>query len=295
MGSDKFKTERKSLNKSGLKKEKLSETCLEWLGEENSLGISLKFLGRKVKEKKGEFFNVVVFDCILGHTMVIDEGEEKTLQTCEKFDFYDEVLSLVPLALRPEARRALIVGGGDGKIASILAGYLEEITVVDPAKEVFEACRDIYWSEKALEKVKRVEMRAEDYVEREKGKFDIIIGDFTDPYEGKVAGHLISGEFLANIRELMNGEALFVFQAGSPIFQPEIVRKAYRNSKIVFKNVRIFWAPVPLYPLGVWCFCACSDSEIPAVPAKRIEGDFYTPEIHRMLFTLPPFIRKLVS
>jgi len=90
----------------------------------------------------------------------------------------------------------------------------------------------------------------------------------------------------------MKKESIFAFQSGSPIFQEDIFRRAYENSREVFGKVRVFWAPVPIYPLSIWSFIFVGEDN---TPKRKVRRTFYSEDIHRTLFRLPPFIEELLN
>mgnify|MGYP000847305873 CR=1 FL=1 len=68
----------------------------------------------------------------------------------EKDEFiYDEMVTHVPMAVHPDVRHVLIIGGGDGGVAKELTQYdsIEKIDVVEPDEMLVEVCRDLLYSE----------------------------------------------------------------------------------------------------------------------------------------------------
>ncbi len=265
-----------------------------YFGEENRLGIKLLFEGKKLKEVKGRIFNLLLFENeFLGRALVLEENNEKTLQVSENLDFYDEILAHVALNSHEKPEKVLILGGGDLKIASEAMVYgPERIVVVDIAEEVVKISRNFSWWKEASEKVEIINRDACEFLEENSQKFDVIIGDFTDPYPDQASSCLISKETFENVKKAMKKDSIFAFQSGSPIFQKEILLKAWENAIKVFGEVKLFWAPVPIYPLCIWTFIFVGKSN---EPKREITRSFYSPEIHRTCFILPPFIRALLS
>ena len=63
----------------------------------------------------------------------------------EKDEFiYDEMVTHVPMAVHPDVRHVLIIGGGDGGVAKELTQYdsIEKIDVVEPDEMLVEVCRE---------------------------------------------------------------------------------------------------------------------------------------------------------
>ncbi len=65
----------------------------------------------------------------------------------EKDEFiYDEMVTHVPMAVHPNVKDVLIIGGGDGGVAKELLQYpfIQSIDVVETDKLFVDVCRDIF-------------------------------------------------------------------------------------------------------------------------------------------------------
>jgi len=276
-----------------------------WIGEiNNRLGVVLKFKLKKVlHEKKSRNFSIVVAETEpLGRMLLLGENSNMTIQTAEKYDFYDEMLAHIPMSAHPNPRHILIIGGGDGVILREVLKYdtVEKVVVAEIDRFVIEASKNHLRLDNGAFDDPRVEIVIGDaakYVERADSKFDIIIGDYSDPYEDTVAGSLISQEFYLNIKRIMRPESIAVFQAGSPLFQSEIFKKMYIRLLHIFRIVKPFWTVVPYYPGALWVFLAVSDKVDPSKPIRNPPSNtiFYNSEIHRTAFVLPQIIRMLLN
>lgn len=63
----------------------------------------------------------------------------------EKDEFiYDEMVTHVPMAVHPNVKNVLIIGGGDGGVAKELTQYktIERIDVVEPDEMLVEVCKE---------------------------------------------------------------------------------------------------------------------------------------------------------
>lgn len=277
----------------------------EWIGEINQrLGVSVKFRLKKIIHRyKSPYFEIIVAETYpLGKVLLFKEGESYTIQSAEKFDFYDEVLAHVPLMAHPSPATVLIIGGGDGIVLREVLKYhtIKEVVVVEIDPKVVEICKKYLKLDRgAFEdpRVKIVYDDAAEFVKKTKNKFDVIIGDYSDPYQDLPAGPLISEEFYCNVNRLLKEDGVLAVQAGSPIFQREIFKRIYSNARKVFKIVKIYVAPVPYYPGALWAFMAASNSIDPSVPRnKHVNGtEYYDVGIHSALFILPKFVRNTLE
>ena len=70
-----------------------------------------------------------------------------TIVFSEKDEFvYDEMIVHVPMAVHPNVKKVLIIGGGDGGVAGEFTAYpeIEEIDVVEPDEELVEVCMELF-------------------------------------------------------------------------------------------------------------------------------------------------------
>jgi spermidine synthase len=66
-----------------------------------------------------------------------------------------------------------------------------------------------------------------------------------------------------------------------------------RRLRKVLPQVHVYLAPVPTYPSGLWSFVAASPTTDPSQPHPEagVEGTrYYSPQVHRAAFVLPPFV-----
>ena len=172
----------------------------------------------------------------------------------------------VPMAVHPDVKRVLVIGGGDGGVARELSYYqeIEVIDVVEPDKMFVDVCRK-YFPDNAcgLDDI-RVRVYYEDGLRFLRGKedeYDLIINDCTDPL-GHAAG-LFTKEFYGSCYKALHEDGIMVYQHGSPFFDEDeetcraMHKKAYRS----FPISRVYQAHIPPARRGTGCS---------ALPAKNI-------------------------
>ena len=269
-----------------------------WLGEENKKdGIAVKLLADELLiRSSSRFFQeiIVAKNKIFGKFLVFKEGENWTMQVTEKWDFYSEVLVHVPMTAHKNPKDILIIGGGDGStLCQVLKHDVKKVVLVDIDEEVirigkeiivpqcFSDSRVVIYSKDALKFVKEYE-----------GKFDVIIGDYSDPYPDLPAKTLISDEFYIGLSRLIKEDGIIALQAGSPIFQIDILKRVYLGLKKHFEKVSVYCSPVSVYPGGIWCYAIASNTVDFKKPRRIFRGIFYNEEIHEALFRLPTFIKE---
>jgi spermidine synthase len=240
-----------------------------------------------------------------GRMLLLDNA----VQTTERDEWaYHEMLAYVPLFAHPAPRRVLIVGGGDGGLLRTVLDHpdVERVVQVEIDRQVVEA------SKKYLPSVSRgafddpratvVYEDAFEYLERVDEPFDVALLDTTDPIGP--AERLFTSEFYSRVAEALGEQGIAVAQSGSPWFQPELIARATGAMRTCFPLTRLYLGFVPTYPAGLWAFALGTRGHDPAsisleeltkrFAPLRGKTRYFTPEIYRAAFTLPPFIEDLL-
>jgi len=229
-----------------------------------------------------------------GRALVLDG----VLQTTERDEaLYHEMLAHVPLCAHPAPRRVLVIGGGDGGLVREVLRHpgVEHVTMVEIDREVVEACRRYLPGLSSALADPRVHLLFEDgvrYVRECQGSFDCILVDSTDP-SGPSLG-LFTPAFYADCFRILSPQGFLACQTEEPFFRGEAMRQAFRAVAGVFPVTRLYLSMVPVYSVWFWTFTVGSKGGLdpaevrsPAPPGTR----YYSPEIHRAAFALPPLIR----
>lgn len=226
----------------------------------------------------------------------------------EKDEFtYDEMIVHVPMAVHPNVKKVLVIGGGDGGVARELSYYdeIEEIDVVEPDEMFVKVCRDFFPDNARGLEDPRVKLHYRDGLRFLRGKqdeYDLIINDSTDPL-GHTAG-LFTKEFYGSCFKALHDDGIMVYQHGSPFFDEDedscraMHRKAYRS----FPISRVYQAHIPTCPSGYWLFGFASKKYHPLhdLDAKRwrerhIKTWYYTTNLHAGAFMLPKYVEDLLE
>lgn len=220
---------------------------------------------------------------------------------------YDEMIVHVPMAVHPNVKRVLVIGGGDGGVARELSHYkeIEVIDIAEPDKMFVDVCRK-YFPDNAigLEDV-RVRIYYEDglrFLRRCKDKYDLIISDATDPL-GHEAG-LFTKEFYGNCYKALHDDGIMVYQHGSPFFDEdeENCRAMHRKAFKSFPITRVYQAHIPTCPAGYWLFGFASKKYHPLKDfdpdrwdERNIETWYYTTHLHQGAFMLPKYVEDILK
>jgi spermidine synthase len=109
---------------------------------------------------------------------------------------------------------------------------------------------------------------------------------------------LFSPLFYQRCRNLLRPGGMISLQSGTPFYQPTQLDDVCARVASSFNAVRLFLAPVPTYAGGMLALVAAGESHKALRPQAKILRQryqtlrsptlYYTPEVHRAAFTLPP-------
>ncbi len=268
-----------------------------WFSERYSDNLQLSFrIKDQLMSVKTDYQRIDVFDTYdYGKLLAIDG----TVQMCEYDEFvYHEMITLVPLHFAGKrAKKALIIGGGDGGAATQLSkAGVGNIINVEIDSHVVQVCERFFPELTGTFHKQGVKLLIQDgikYLRETQEKFDVIIVDSTDP-EGPAEG-LFGKSFYSDARKKLNEGGVFVTQSGSPYYQPKATKMAYDGLKSVFKHVRPYTAFIPTYPSGFWSFTLAYDSDIQEPVEASITGKYFNSDVLRGCFLLPQFVKDLIG
>lgn len=252
--------------------------------------------------KKSAFQEIVVLDTGAFGKMLVLDGY---IQTTEKDEYiYHEMITHVPLFTHPSPRKVLIIGGGDGGAAreAIKHQETEKVIMAEIDREVTEVSMRYFPSISCALSDSRVEVHCEDGLKYLPGKdnmFDVIIVDSTEPV-GPSAG-LFGKEFYSLAYRALKEDGILVAQTESPFYNSDLISRSYSRLSELFSFAGLYLSPVPSYPGGLWSFTMGSKKYHPGDIAgtERIRQvnncRYYSTEIHRSAFILPPFVSALLG
>jgi len=218
--------------------------------------------------KRTKYQTIDIYETeVFGKVMLLDGHVQLTT-----FDerAYHECLVQIPLLNLPSAKKALVIGGGDGGAIRELCKHpsLEQIDLVEIDEEV------IYGSKKFLPSVgsnsfddPRVRIYIQDaidYVHNENGTYDLIIMDSTDVYEDQpdsLSVELFSDQFYADCREALTESGVLVTQADNPVFCPYSLEKIGQRLAKIFHHSEAYVGLVPSFG-GFSAFCYGAKKEL---------------------------------
>lgn len=220
---------------------------------------------------------------------------------------YDEMVVHVPMAVHPNVKKVLVIGGGDGGVARELGYYkeIEKIDVVEPDKVFVEVCKKFFPDNACGLDDKRVTVYYEDglkFLRLKQNEYDLIINDAIDPL-GHNAG-LFTKEFYGNCYRALKEDGIMVYQHGSPFYDEdkEECMKMHRKAFRAFPVSRVYQAHIPTCSSGYWLFGFASKKYHPLNNLRvkewkklHIKTRYYTTNLHRGAFMLPKYLEDMLE
>ncbi|XP_038890496.1 thermospermine synthase ACAULIS5-like [Benincasa hispida] len=235
----------------------------EWFEEQLEDDLKWSFaVNRILHAATSEFQDIVLLDTKrFGKALLLD-GK---LQSAEKDEFiYHESLVHPALLLHHNPKTVFIMGGGEGSTARETLKHkdIEKVVMCDIDRDVVNFCRaHLKENQDAFqdEKLHIIFDDAKAGLEGRPEKFDVIIGDLSDPHEGGPCNHLYTKSFYEEvIKPKLNDNGIFVTQAGpAGILSHEVFSSIYNTVKHVFKYVIAYTAHVPSYADSCGWVLAC--------------------------------------
>ena len=280
------------------------ELLLERLNDDAAYGFRAR---RRLETVRSPYQLVEVFDTAQFGKLFRLDG---CYMTSERDEFFYHEPMVHPGAIALAApRSALVIGGGDGGSSEELLKHpsMERVVMAElDAEVVAVAKRHFAGVHRGVFDDPRLAVTIGDgraLVERTDERFDLVVLDLTDPQTP--AHSLYTAEFFALVKRVMRPGAVLSLHVGTPVFRPEQVTRLIADLRANFACVRPMGTYVPLYGT-YWGLACASDSTDPAalepafVDARLRERgiddlQLYNGDIHRSLFALPNYYRKLVA
>jgi spermidine synthase len=211
---------------------------------------------------------------------------------------YHEALVHPAMAVVPDPRRVLVLGGGDGLAVREALRHpgVERVTLVDIDPEMtrfareFPPLRELNGGALEAPRVELVHDDAMRWLETPKGTYDVVVADFPDPNSFGL-GKLYTTRFYRRVLSVLAPDGAVAVQATSPLFARHAYWCVVRTMEDCGLFVRPYHAFVPSF--GEWGFVLGSRREFD-VPTRTIPGLRYLdgPTVEA-LFRLPPDLGPL--
>ncbi len=276
--------------------------------KDDNQALSLRYTGEVLYDKESEFQRTRVIDTYAyGKTLTIDN----MVMCTEKDEYhYHEMITHPALMSLNDAKKVLVIGGGDGgTIREVLKhSNIEKVVMVEIDENVVEAAKLHLPTLSQSFNHPKLELIIGDgiqYVaEAEAGSYDLIIVDGSDPV-GPAEG-LFNKKFYQDCYNALTDKGMIVAQGESPMFN----QKAFHQINTCLKDVagkdkvHTLLFHIPTYPSGVWSIQTASKGDVN--PLEVNENDirkfvqnhnlnYYNQDIHKAAFMLPTYVKRLLN
>ena len=211
---------------------------------------------------------------------------------------YHEALVHPALASVPHARRALVLGGGDGLAVREILKYpnIEEVTLVD----LDAAMTKLFADAPALRALNgdalnspRVKIHNADafiWLEQSRDFFDFVVMDFPDPSNHSL-GKLYTTAFYNLLMRRLSSRGIAVVQSTSPMY----ARKSFWCIVTTIEEAGFHATPyhalVPSF--GEWGYIVASREAWSPPQRYPLDLRFVAPAMHPALFTFPKDMQRV--
>jgi spermidine synthase len=279
---------------------------MDWFFENHDshtkFGIAFK---SKIASVRSEYQQIDFYDTYdFGVIFTLDD----ILMLTQKDEFiYHEMLVHPAMAVNPDIRRILIIGGGDGCGVRELLRYpkINHIDVAEIDGKVVDLCKKyLPGAAEALssQKVHVHICNGVEFVQKTVDPYDLIIVDSTDPI-GVGAG-LFSSEFYQSCFKALKPDGILINQHESPFYSGDALEmiRTHKKLKDVFPICKVYQFHMPTYASGHWLFGFSSKTKHPLSDihseswhAFNIPTRYYNTALHFGCFALPNYVLKLLE
>lgn len=283
---------------------KADELLLEWLNPASAYGFRAE---RRLETLRSAHQTIEVFETPQWGKLFRLDGAYMTSER-DEFFYHEPIVHCAAIAHEAPAS-ALVIGGGDGGSSEELLKHpgIRRVVMAELDAEVVRISRQYLGAvHRGAFEDPRLEVHIGDgfeFVQRLGERFDLIVLDLTDP--DTPAQRLYTREFFEMVRRCLNPGGAVSLHIGSPVFDPARVQRLLADLQAVFRIVRPMGLYIPLYG-AYWGLAVASDSLDPlAVEPQEVEQrlqsrgigalELYNGDMHRALFALPNFYRRLLA
>ena len=231
-----------------------------------------------------------------GRVLMLDGAYQLT----ERDEFtYSEMMAHVPMCAHRNPENVMIIGGGDGAIMREVLKHecVKKCTLIDIDERVIACSKQYLPFAGCAFSDARADVKCMDamkYIRETEERYDVVIIDSTDPVD--FAAGLFQAGFYDDVKRVMNPDAMLSELTESPFTDTDLMTQAVNEMRKVFPVVKVYWGVVPTYPSGMWTYGLASMKDDPSEPVRDVKPTrYYTNEIHRASFLLPPFLAEIIE
>jgi spermidine synthase len=228
----------------------------------------------------------------------------------DEFHYHEMITHPALQAYGGEAKRVLIIGGGDGGTAREVLRYpsIEKLTMVEIDEAVVRASKEHLPQLSRAFSHPKLDLKIADgiqFVKEAKAEtYDLVIVDGSDPV-GPAEG-LFTEAFFRDCHRILKKGGLLVGQSESPLFHEKAFVELNQCLKGIFGKSQVhtllFFAPT--YPTGMWSLQLATKSALDpkAVKPEAIRAfakehrlRYYNEAMHQAAFALPGFVKEMLK
>lgn len=270
-----------------------------WPGQCFSLEVE-----KELVKQRSKFQDVLMFQSKTWGKVLVLDG---TIQVTERDQFaYAEMITHVPLFAHPNPKHVLMVGGGDGAAVTEILKHktVESVDFCEIDQLVKDVSKEHYPQYAPAFTSPKVNHTVEDgfvFLKSKEKSYDVIVVDSSDPIGP--AESLFQAEFYQLLKKSLKDGGIICTQGESMWLHLDIIKKLKDDTKGIFKNWNYATMSIPTYPCGQIGLVVAGD--ISPLPSRGLETAFdkdvadtlkyYSTEVHKAAFVLPPFVLKALN
>jgi len=285
------------------------ERSIWFTDKDENQALSLRYNGEVLFNEVSPYQQVRVFNThAYGKMLAINN----MIMCTERDEFhYHEMIAHPIMQLHGDAKKVLVIGGGDGGTIRELFKYdqIEKVTMIEIDDAVIRASKQHLPSIASEFGNSKLELIVDDgikYVEEvAPNSFDVIIVDGSDPV-GPAKG-LFSEAFYRNCQRALKDHGFLITQGESPMFHEETFVELNKCLKGIFgkENTHTLLFHATTYPSGMWSLQMGVKGQ--THPVRNFNADrarqfahvkelkYYNHELHTAAFSLPTFVRNMLG
>ncbi len=259
-----------------------------------------------LEQSRSEYQDVLVFDTADHGRIFMLDG--LTMLTARTHHVYHEMMAHLPLACVERARTALVIGGGDGGVATELvkAAEIERVVVAELDGAVVATAKRWFPDVAAGLDDPRVETRIGDgaaFLAAQADAFDLVIIDSTDICDeahpgGAVASPLATDVFYADLKRALRPGGVAIQMLGSPTFYRRSMPALLRRLDALWPHFTPVMVPTPFYITGDWALglmTADGDLTPRRAPVPAQDLVYFNLDVARGALALPNDVRRMLE
>ncbi|KPI40932.1 Spermidine synthase [Cyphellophora attinorum] len=275
----------------------ITHPTIKWPGQAMTLKVN-----NVLHHEKSKYQDVLIFESSNHGTVLVLDN---VIQATERDEFsYQEMITHLAMNSHPNPKNVLVIGGGDGGVLREVVKHetVESAVLVDIDEAVIRLSKKYLPGMSIGFQHPAVTTLVQDgfkYLEDQKGQFDVIITDSSDP-DGP-AEVLFQKPYFELLSGALKEGGVITTQAENQWLHLPLITKLKKDCKEVFPTVEYAYTTIPTYPSGQIGFMVCSKdpkanlkeplrSWSPEEEEKLCK--YYNKDVHRAAFVLPTFARK---